>query len=132
MPLVWAHSEYVKLKRSLHDGRVFDMPPQTVQRYQVKKSESPNAIWRFNHKCRTMPVGKTLRVEVLAPATVHWSEDGWRTVHDTPTKDTGLGVHCADLLTSHISAGGTVEFTFYWNEAGKWENTNFAVTISEA
>lgn len=132
MPLVWAHSEYVKLKRSLHDGRVFDMPPQTVQRYQVKKSESPNAIWRFNHKCRTMPVGKTLRVEVLAPATVHWSDDGWRTVHDTPTKDTGLGVHCADLLTKHISVGGTVEFTFNWNEAQRWENTNFAIMISEA
>lgn len=33
MPLVWAHAEYVKLLRSLRDGRVFDMPPQTVQRY---------------------------------------------------------------------------------------------------
>ena len=27
MPLVWAHAEYVKLRRSLRDGRVFDMPP---------------------------------------------------------------------------------------------------------
>ena len=30
MPLVWAHAEYVKLRRSLEDGQVFDMPPQTV------------------------------------------------------------------------------------------------------
>lgn len=35
MPLVWAHAEHLKLLRSLHDGRVFDMPPQTVQRYLV-------------------------------------------------------------------------------------------------
>jgi glucoamylase len=27
MPLVWAHAEYIKLHRSLQDGRVFDMPP---------------------------------------------------------------------------------------------------------
>jgi hypothetical protein len=27
MALVWAHSEYVKLRRSLHDDRVFDTPP---------------------------------------------------------------------------------------------------------
>jgi glucoamylase len=26
MPLVWAHAEYVKLARSLRDGRVFDTP----------------------------------------------------------------------------------------------------------
>jgi glucoamylase len=33
MPLVWAHSEHIKLRRSLADGRVFDLPPQTVARY---------------------------------------------------------------------------------------------------
>ena len=33
MPLVWAHAEYVKLLRSLQEGHVFDMPPQTVRRY---------------------------------------------------------------------------------------------------
>src|SRR3984885_8370810 len=33
-PLVWAHSEYIKLRRSLRDGKIFDQPPQTVQRYQ--------------------------------------------------------------------------------------------------
>ena len=33
MPLVWAHAEYLKLCRSLHDGSVFDTPRQPVQRY---------------------------------------------------------------------------------------------------
>ncbi len=33
MPLVWAHAEYAKLVRSLHEGRVFDMPQQTYERY---------------------------------------------------------------------------------------------------
>ena len=40
MPLVWAHAEYVKLLRSLSDGRIFDMPPQTAQRYIKNKTES--------------------------------------------------------------------------------------------
>jgi glucoamylase len=35
-PLVWAHSEYIKLRRSLVDGKVFDQPPQTVERYLVE------------------------------------------------------------------------------------------------
>ena len=47
MPLVWAHGEYVKLRRSLHDGRVFDMPHQAAERYLVRKTTSPHVLWRF-------------------------------------------------------------------------------------
>ena len=32
-PLAWAHAEYLKLLRSLRDGRVFDMPRQAHTRY---------------------------------------------------------------------------------------------------
>lgn len=130
MPLVWAHSEYVKLRRSLHDSGVFDTPPQTVQRYQVEKKGSLHAIWRYNHKISTMKAGKTLRLEVLAQAQVRWSVDGWLTVQDTRTIDTGLGVHYADLMTTHLPADGTVLFTIFWRESGKWENTDFIVKIS--
>jgi glucoamylase len=131
MPLVWAHAEYVKLRRSLFDGRVFDTPPQSVQRYQVKKTGSPNAIWRFNHKCRTITRGKTLRLEVLAPATVHWSDDRWHTVHDTSTRDTGLGVHVADLPSNDLSAGGMIVFTIYWPEQNRWEGVDYSVIVSD-
>jgi glucoamylase len=33
MPLVWAHAEYLKLARSIRDGKVFDLPPAAAQRY---------------------------------------------------------------------------------------------------
>ena len=33
MPLGWAYAEHIKLLRSLKDGTVFDMPPQTFYRY---------------------------------------------------------------------------------------------------
>jgi glucoamylase len=32
-PLLWAHGEYVKLRRSIRDGGVFDAPRQTFTRY---------------------------------------------------------------------------------------------------
>jgi glucoamylase len=131
MPLAWAHAEYLKLCRSLAEGEVFDMPPQPVQRYQVLKVDSPHAIWRFNHRSQTLPTGKRLRLEVLEPALVHWSPDGWRTVMDTPTLDTGLGLHVADLPTESLLAG-KLEFTFYWPGAGHWEGADFALTIAGA
>jgi glucoamylase len=129
MPLVWAHAEYVKLCRSLQDGEIFDRPPQPVQRYLVEKTTSPHIIWRFNNKIRAMPAGRTLRVETLVPAVVHWSRDGWRTVHDAPTRDTTLGVHVADLQTLELRIGDRVDLTFYWPEVNRWEGTDFVVYV---
>ncbi|HEV3344428.1 MAG TPA: glycoside hydrolase family 15 protein, partial [Pirellulales bacterium] len=129
MPLVWAHAEHIKLLRSLRDGKVFDMPPQTVERYLVQKKESPHFAWRFNHKCRRMPAGKTLRLEALAPAVAHWSADNWQTAHDTPTRDTGLGVHFVDLPTRNLAVGTRVVFTFYWPDAAKWEGVDFCIHV---
>jgi glucoamylase len=130
MPLVWAHAEYVKLIRSLRDGRVFDTPPQTVERYIKKKTESSIVIWRFNNKCRTMPAGMILRIEALSRAIVHWSADGWQKVMDDETKDTDLGLHYIDLPTAAISSGGSIVFTFYWPDAAKWEGQDFKVLIA--
>ena len=33
MPLMWAHAEYIKLLRSVADGRVFDLIPEVAERY---------------------------------------------------------------------------------------------------
>ncbi len=129
MPLVWAHAEYVKLLRSLADGKTSDTPPQPVQRYQVERQGSPYHIWRFNQKCRHLPTGKRLRVELRQPALVHWSADGWATVHDTPTRDTALGMHVADLDTASVTPGAEVTFTFRWLLIDRWEGTDFTVRV---
>ncbi len=127
-PLVWAHAEYLKLRRSLRDGRVFDCPPQTVQRYLVDKVTSRRVIWRFNNKPRTIPAESVLRIETLAAAVVHWSDDGWQTVRDTATRDTTLGVHVADLPMTP-PAGVVVVFTFHWVDVNRWEGVDFLVNV---
>ena len=130
MPLVWAHAEYLKLQRSLLDGQVFDLPPQTVDRYIKQNTKSMLALWRFNHKTRKMESGKILRIESLTEAVIHWSDDDWQTTSDAKTVDTKLGIHYADLPTMGLPKGGSVQFTFYWPEAGCWEGVNFIVRVS--
>jgi len=129
MPLVWAHAEYLKLVRGLADGRVFDTPPQTVERYLNRDFHSTLILWRFNHKIRELEPGRTLRVETMAPARVHWSADGWQTTRDAATRDSGLGVYFADLPTTALGAGSEILFTFYWPETGRWEGADFSVKI---
>ena len=131
-PLVWAHAEYLKLRRSIADGVVFDQPPQTVQRYIVEGSTStPYAIWRFNNKIRTIPAGKILRVETLARAIVHWGGAEWTRVTDREMTDTGLGVFVADLATADFPPGSEVVFTFFWPDAERWEGADYGVTVRE-
>jgi glucoamylase len=129
MPLVWAHAEYLKLRRSLCDGRLFDLPPQTVQRYLTERTVSPRMVWRFNHKIRSMPAGKRLRIETMAPAVIHWSVDAWNTVQEATTHDVGLEIHIADLSTETLPQGKQVKFTFYWPDAGHWEGADFIVRV---
>ncbi len=131
MPLVWAHAEYIKLVRSLHDNHVFDTPPQTVERYINRKTEPEYALWRFNHKCSALPTGKILRIEVLASALVHWSPDSWANASDIQTTETGFGFHTAELPTDTLPAGTTISFTFFWDEAQKWEGKDYTIRVSE-
>lgn len=129
MPLVWAHAEYLKLQRSLVDGRVFDLPPQTVQRYQIDKVTSPRMTWRFNNMSRSIERGKMLRVEVHARAVVHWSYDEWQSTHDVNTQTVGLGLHFVDLYTELLVEGSAIYFTFFWLDASRWEGKDFAVRV---
>ncbi len=128
-PLVWAHSEYIKLRRSLVDGKIFDQPPQTVERYLVQKKSSVYFHWRYNNKPRTLPCGKKLRFLLMSPARVHWSVDGWTTVQDSDTTDSKWSLHHLDLPTDRLTTGREVVFTFFWKDAQRWEGRDFKLTV---
>jgi glucoamylase len=132
MPLVWAHAEYVRLRRSLHDGRVFDLPLPSVERYLQKKTQAPHVCWRFDQPRRALPAGKKLRLELTAPARVRWSADNWRTSAEVQTWNTNLGVHIADLPTEKLRDGAEVVFTFHWSEDDRREGRNFHTIVERS
>jgi glucoamylase len=128
-PLVWAHAEYVKLLRSRRDGRVFDRLEPVAAHFAHPPKVAPPRLWAFNQKVRRMAARSRLRLWLTAAATVRYSTDGWATATDLTTRDTGLGVHVADLPTQHLADGATVRFTFHWSEADRWEGQDFAVDV---
>ena len=128
-PLVWAHSEYIKLRRSLVEGRIFDQPSQTVQRYVERNTPAEYFNWRFNNKPRTMPRGKKLRILLMDAAMVHWSFDNWQSRHDDYTKDSGWTLEHCDLPTEKLDSGRQVLFTFRWRSSARWEERDFSVVV---
>ncbi|MFT4163515.1 glucan 1,4-alpha-glucosidase [Shinella sp.] len=132
MPLVWAHAEHIKLLRSLADGAVFDMPPQTVERYIRRRTPAALRIWRSDNRIATLPSGKILRLELNAPALVHWSFDRWETTGDSKTRETAFGTHVADLPTAGLAAGRSILFTLLWlGSQQRWENIDYEIRIPD-
>ncbi|MCE5316670.1 MAG: glycoside hydrolase family 15 protein [Parachlamydia sp.] len=127
-PLVWAHAEYVTLLRSLKEGRVFDMPPQTVQRYLKNNHSAPFAIWQMEDKVKTIPHGKGFRLHLKDAARVRWSSDDWKSYQDVESRLTGLGVHVVELPLQKLPAGSQISFTFFWLDSQRWEGRNYEIT----
>ena len=128
-PLCWAHAEYVKLLRSRRDGRVFDCPEPVWDRYVRKGVRSALTVWKFNHKVRTAPATGRLRIEVYAPAALHWSADGWRKVRHDPCEPVGHGVWAYEFPSGTLRRGRSLAFTFYWPQDNRWEGQDFMVTM---
>ncbi|HZW64524.1 MAG TPA: glycoside hydrolase family 15 protein, partial [Hanamia sp.] len=128
MPLVWAHSEYIKLCYSIKQKKIFDMSPHTEERYIKKKIACPFVVWRFSWPCTVIPKGKNLRIETEAEAMVRWSADRWKTIQDTDTWDTRLGIYVADIELKETETD-KIYFTFFWKKANHWENQNFSIGV---
>jgi len=130
MPLTWAHAEYIKLCTSIGAKKVFDMPPQTQERYLKNDAKSCFQLWHFSDKLQTLASAKTLRLQLSAKATIYWTDDDWKTKHATKAKDCGLNIFIADIKPSKGKVN-KIEFTFYWEDADKWENKNYSVEVKD-
>jgi glucoamylase len=130
MPLVWAHSEYLKLLRSADDGRVFDCIPIVEDRY-VRGNHPPSHIEVFKvsrRQIRQMTAGRSLRITSAARFRVTWTPDNWQTTKLLDSTQLGYAGSYADLPTTPEQTG-TLSFTLFWPDENRWEGRNFEVAL---
>jgi glucoamylase len=128
MPLMWAHAEYVKLLRSVVDGRLFDLIPVVAERYLEKHGRKDLEVWKPTRQVREVTAGQVLRIQAPESFRLHWTNDGWLSTSDTRSTSTGLGIEFADIaIPGNQSA--PVEFTFFWTGSNRWEGHNYQVGI---
>jgi glucoamylase len=130
MPLVWAHSEYLKLLRSAADGRVADRIDAVESRYGAGPVRSKIEFFKLRRPIREVPAGSTLRIIAENRFRVHWTSDGWTTAHDIESTWMGYSGSYADLPTAP-GQSGSLSFTLFWPEEHRWEGRNFDVEISQ-
>jgi glucoamylase len=129
MPLMWAHAEYVKLLRSVADGKVFDLVPEVAERYLSGPGNRPRfEVWKYTRQVRRVRNGATLRVELDAPFRLHWSCDEWQTVNDTGSAGTAIGIDFVDIPIG-AEQRSPARFTFFWSQSNSWEGRDYVVEI---
>jgi glucoamylase len=127
VPLVWAHSEYVKLCRSHAEGKVFDVLEPVRDRYVTGNARGkPIEIWKFNRRVTSIPAGTLLRVQAGAPFQLRWTSDDWQDSTQAASTPTGVGIEFVDLAPSERAA---IRFTFFWVEENRWEDDSYAVEV---
>jgi glucoamylase len=128
MPLMWAHAEYIRLLRSVNDGRVFDLIPEVAERYVNRRGRQDLDIWKFSRQIKHVKPGTTLRIQAPKPFMLHWSADEWRTVHDTRSDPNAIQANFVDIKIPQ-DARAPLRFTFRWTGDGSWEGKDHAVNV---
>ena len=133
-PLVWAHAEYIKLLRSIVDGKVYDRIPIVEQRYAVKPEdrtvESRMEIFQTARPISALPQGRTLRIIDPQRFRAVWTTDNWVTTQSTDAKNIGRPGWFVDLDTAADQAG-TITFTMHWPLEDRWLGSNHDVILNQ-
>jgi glucoamylase len=129
MPLLWAHSEYVKLHRSAADRKVFDLVEPAYDRYVTGSGERKTLeIWKLNHQVQAVPAGTVLRIQADSPFLLHWTSDDWQHSIDTRSQGTAIGVEFVDIRVPQKQKS-PIRFTFLWLEENRWESRDYTVNL---
>jgi glucoamylase len=132
-PLVWAHSEYIKLLRSTVDGQVFDRISVVAERYAVKAAErtfsSQIEVFQTGRPITRVPAGLTLRILDPGSFRVVWTQDNWATTTHTESRIVGYPGSYADIATT-ANQTGTIVFTLYWPAEDRWLGRNISIAVT--
>ena len=130
MPLMWAHSEYMKLLRSTWEEEVFDRIAVVERRYSNGARGSDLEIWKPNRRPPRVAAGATLRIQAPAPFRLRWTRDEWRTIAEDAARGVGIGLYYIDI-TVPPAQRAPLRFTLYWTADGRWEGEDYFVEVEE-
>ncbi len=126
MPLVWAHSEYLKLACAIVSGRPVELLKSVEARYQGQRPDPKQRQWRSETPLHTIASGATLRVLDTRPFTLRVTYDDWATMQDLATVPQAFDMHAVALQPN--AKARRLIFTRFYDEG--WEGENHEVTIA--
>lgn len=129
MPLAWAHAEYLKLLKSVTDGKIFDQIPAVVRHFAAPR-ENKYEFWQMRRHLEHIEAGKTLRIIAPDRFRAEWTLNGWGAVGQTESTSVLHAGYHADIAVP-VEQTAPVSFTLYWLDEQRWEGRNYDVQVIE-
>jgi glucoamylase len=136
LPLLWAHSEYIQLVRSIADKQVFGRIDPVADRYLARQARHGLEIWKPNRQVASAARGATLRVQAPGAFRLRWTRDEWKSYADIESSDSGIDIHFVDFAVDSDQRA-PLRFTFFWpaeiksatleRKAQTWEGRDYTV-----
>lgn len=131
MPLLWAHSEYLKLVYARKTRRPIEQLDVVRERYLGKTPRADCWHWRPEAPFIAIPRGRNARIELAFPFRLRFGFDGWRQAADLESEPLGFGLHGVRLNADLLSARERVDFTYWNQESESWAGIDWGFAIGE-
>ncbi len=110
MPLVWAHSELIKLAAIRATGRPIEHVSAVTARYGGVIPDPSTAYWRGAVPVPELLPGRALVIEDGQPFTVHFGHDGWTEVQERASAPLGMGMEGVRFSAAELAGWASLEF----------------------
>lgn len=127
MPLVWAHSEFLKLLVAHGEGHPLERLDAVWSRWEGQRPRASTWHWRDSIPFSALPRRSALLIEADSPFTLHVGHDGWLEAHDVGSEPVGLDVHGVRFTASKLNGWKSLQFTRLTD--GRWEGRDWEVSL---
>ena len=128
MPLVWAHSEFLKLLVSRAQGRPVEMLRAVEERYHGGGHKPETYHWRVDAPFDALPAGCDLLIEMAQPFVLRFGFDGWQGAADRPSEPLPFGRQGVRMRPAELT--GHQAFDFTWRTGPQaWTGIDYRVAL---
>jgi glucoamylase len=130
MPLVWAHSEFLKLLYARQRKRPLEYLKCVEAHLQQDSAQRRAWHWRPDTPFGALPPGRDLLIDLAVPFVLHLGFDGWQAVRDKASTALPFGRHGVRLTPEDFAHWQIANFTFYFPDADRWQGSDYIVRLA--
>jgi glucoamylase len=125
MPLLWAHSEFLKLVYARKQGRPIEQLETVRRRYQGDRPRADVWHWRPEAPFAGIPRGRHARIELPFRFRLRFGFDGWQGGADRESAPLGFGLHGVQLEADELQGRSRIDFTYWNQESRTWADVDY-------
>ena len=110
MPLVWGHSELIKLAWLRATKQPVEQLHAVTSRYHGQTPTPTVTFWRTAVPVLELPPRRDLVIEDTQPFVLHHGHDGWQDVQDRTSAPLGFGMHGVRFTAAELDGWSSLQF----------------------